>query len=163
MKYVAVLVEGRVAVELDQPTFADALSAVGLSLNHIDHGMVRPGVGIAVYEFGLYVPAKRQRFFSIDRKLYAGTALLYGVDARGETVDLASDSVAVRFYADLPEIERAIARGQIDRPVFAAGGEVLWRWPEPRPDLDAAIERMAGAINDLRRLVIDGDTIIAKH
>jgi len=160
VKYIAVLTQGQVAIGIDAATFDDALGVIGLSPRHIDHGIVRRGIGIALYEFGLYIPATRQQFFSIDRKLYAGSAILYGVGASGETIDLDLDPTMFRFYSDVPEIERAIARGEIDRPIFAAGGEVLWRWPEPRPDLDAAVDRMAAAINDLRRLVIDGDTIV---
>lgn len=164
MKFVAALAQGKVAVEFEAATLDDALAAVGLSPRHVDHGTVRLGVGIVVYEFGLYVPAARQQFFSIGRHLYAGTALLYGVGDAGETVDIAFDPAEVRWYASTDEIERAIAARSIDRPIFAAGGEVLWRWPEPRPDIDAAVERMAAAINDLRRLVIDGDTMISvKH
>jgi hypothetical protein len=123
----------------------EAKRAVGLDPRQVDHGVVwrdlrSGGVSIVVYEFGLFVNQDRQRYFAINNQLFAGTAVLYGFDAAGETVDL-RELPPVYFFGNAGEVERAIARRQINRPVLAVNDEVLWRWPEPPPaDIAARME-----------------------
>jgi hypothetical protein len=114
----------------------NAFFLVGLKWNQVDHGCLqRFGenvVGYAVYEFGLHEPPEEQRYFALGRALIAGKAVLYQ-----EKCDVACDLEVmperVRWFGSVLEIEAAIAADEIVRPLMAAGGEVLWRWPEPAP------------------------------
>src|SRR5262245_7851839 len=127
---------------VDAADLNEAKIAVGLDPLRVDHGVLwrEPGAGgasIVVYEFGLFVPRERQRYFAIGRSLYAGAAVVYGFDAAGETVDLA-ELPPVFFFRDADEVERAIETRQIGRPETAINNVVYWRWPEPpEPEIAA--------------------------
>src|SRR6516165_4859804 len=41
-----------------------------------------------VYEYSLFIPPDKARYFSICNRLFAGGAVLYAADEAGETVDL---------------------------------------------------------------------------
>jgi hypothetical protein len=112
-------------------TLNEAMVAAGLEPGHVDFGGVCEGISLVVFEFGLYMPKEKVRFFSIGKSLYVGNAVLFGHDQSGETIDLPSPP-PVMFYRDHSAVERSIARGEIDRPQIAVNGAVLWRWPEPR-------------------------------
>jgi hypothetical protein len=109
----------------------EAMVAAGLKPGQVDFGGVCEGVTVVVYEFGLYVPKEKCRYFSIGRQLFVGNGVLYGHDQRGETVDLPSPPPVI-FYRDFSAVEQAIGWNQIDRPQISVNGTVLWRWPEPR-------------------------------
>jgi hypothetical protein len=109
----------------------DALTAAGLSPGQVDFGGVAEGLTVVVYEFGMFEPKEKCRYFSIGRQLFCGNAVLFGHDQRGETIDLPA-APPVIFYRDFLAVEQAIGWGQIDRPQMAVNGAVLWRWPEPR-------------------------------
>lgn len=99
-----------------------------LPLGHVDHGMVAPGIGIIVYQYGLLEGAGP--YFALDRQLYAGDAILYGVDQAGETIDMPPRlPIAAPLWLDTKEdVERAIRKGLVDRPQTAVNGAVLWQW-----------------------------------
>lgn len=117
----------------DLPDFDAALRAVGLAPGHVDHGSLSPWLAYAVDEFGLFVPPEEQSYFALPGgALGAGNAVLYAVGDRGETVDLLQ-LPPLRFYGrGRLEVERAITRCEVARPVMSVNGVVLWKWPEPR-------------------------------
>ena len=138
----------------------DALIAAGLSPRHVDHGAVWRNLGIVVSEYGLFEPPAKQDYFSIDRRLYAGPAVLYAHDDHGRTVDYEyAGRWFGRWYANGLEIEAAIMRGEIDRPTIALDGKVTWRWPAPRPKTNLS-DQVAAALAEGRSVLIDGDTLI---
>lgn len=111
----------------------------GLGLVNVDHGVVLPphlsdtrvGIGIVVDENSLFVPPEKQRYFAIGKQLYGGNAVCYGFQEGGDTVDL--ELVPAVSFMSVAGIEKAIAAGQIVRPVCAINGVVYWRWPEQAP------------------------------
>jgi hypothetical protein len=120
----------------------EAKKLAGLDPDKVDHGVIWRdfrvgGISIVVYEFALYLPAERARYFAIGQSLYVGQAVLYGFDVAGETIDL-SELPPVFFLRDAAEVERAIATGQITRPIVALNDDVIWRWPEPCWDAEIA-------------------------
>jgi hypothetical protein len=130
MKFV-VIDPRKISVEqIDAPELHEALNLAGLTPHEIDHGVVTHGIGIVVYEFGLFVPPTEQRYFAVGKGLYAGTAVLYGYDERGETVDLAIWPPP-RFFGSIDAIEQAIAADEIVRPRIAIDSTVTWEWPQP--------------------------------
>jgi hypothetical protein len=108
-----------------------AMVAAGLTPGQVDFGGVSENTSIVVFEFGMFLPKEKCRFFSINRSLYVGNAVLFGHDERGETIDLPSPPPVI-FYRDYSSVEQAINWNQIDRPQISVNGTVLWRWPEPR-------------------------------
>ena len=106
-----------------------ALRALGLRQGEIDHGTVSQHLGIMVYEYGFLRPIEEQRLFSIWGQLYCGNALVYRIDARGETMSMCRASVPpVVFYASVQEVERVIRAGLVRRPYMAFNDLVTWEW-----------------------------------
>jgi hypothetical protein len=132
MRYITIdPIKGTVkAIETDD--FQFALETAGLESGRVDHGVVELGVSIVVHEFGLFVDPERQRYFAIGDQLFAGKALLYGFDYRGETVDLRRVP-DVKFFLNAKAVEKAIVDGTIQRPQMKLDSEVIWSWPDPRP------------------------------
>jgi len=116
---------------IDADDFNSALRAAGLQPGEVDFGALSRHLHIAVYEFGMYLPLLEQKFFSLGRNLYVGNAVLFACDDVGETVSLPA-LPSVMFYKGATEVERAIHRGEIDRPRVALNDAVLWQWPQPR-------------------------------
>lgn len=111
----------------------DAEHEVGLS--GVDHGVIMPGLGYVVYQFGLFVPAHEQHYFGLGGQLIAGPAVFYAFDERGETMNLRlSEFPEVRFFLGVNDVEAAIAREEIMRPGMTINGVVLWEWPQPAPE-----------------------------
>jgi len=101
-------------------SFEYALKEAGLTPGKVDHGTVMPGLSIVVDEHSLFAPPDRQHYFAIDRRLYAGNALLYGSDKAGKTCDIDLDHCRkwyCRWFDNADAVEAAIAAGEIDRPV----------------------------------------------
>jgi len=73
---------------VDAAGMKEAEEAAGLEAGHVDFGSVARGVGIVVFEFGLFDPPDKQRYFSINGGLYAGKAVLYAYGDDGETIDI---------------------------------------------------------------------------
>lgn len=110
----------------------EALVIAGLDHDAVDHGMVIRNVGIVVYEFALFVPPQEQTYFSIGHRLYAGNAVLYGVNEMGDTVDLTM--LALPFWLKTEsDVERAIRENLCPRPRISVNGDTLWEWPQPAP------------------------------
>jgi hypothetical protein len=113
----------------------DLKTAEGIAgLDKVDHGVVKRGVGIVVYEFGLFEPPATQYYFAIDRRLYAGNAVLYGFDEAGETIDMTDTTCKPVWFDRVAQILFAIRMKAIDRPMLSVNGDVLWKWPDPPPE-----------------------------
>ena len=110
----------------------DALVLAGLNHGAVDHGMVTRGMGIVVYEFSLFVPSAEQSYFSIGGRLYAGNAVLYGVDEMGDTVDLRMLAIPYWLQTEA-DVEKAIRGGLCPRPTMSVNGDTIWQWPQPAP------------------------------
>jgi hypothetical protein len=110
-------------------TFEEAKLAAGLDPYAVDHGALVQGLAYAVYEHALYVKPEAQAYFSIAGILIPGVAVFYGFDMKGETVDLRrSEFPDVRFYLGINDVENAFATGDVERPVVAVNGVVLWQF-----------------------------------
>jgi hypothetical protein len=90
------------------------------------------GVSIIVYELGLFMPVEVARYFSIGNSLFVGGAVLFQFDAEGDTIDFDLQPPPVMFYRDHYEVEYAIQKGDIRRPITSINGEEVWRWPDAR-------------------------------
>lgn len=133
MRYVIVKPKSREVYAKDFDTINDALVDAGLQPGAVDHGALAPGLGYVVYEYGLFEPPATTAYCSIAGQLIPGATVLYRYDSEGETVDLMRSAIPdVRFYLGVNDVESAIYSGEVERPVIAVNGEVLWRWPEPR-------------------------------
>ena len=150
-----------------------ALAAARLTPGAIDHGTVckplderHPGIAIAVSELGLFVPPGAQSYFSINRGLYGGAAVLYGFAPDGATVDVPPImTLPFLWLRDQAAVETAIMIGTVKRPTIGVPGDTLWRWPGPRP---SDTERLAfhartiqAALARGETVLIDGDTTIS--
>ena len=130
---------------VDVSDVREAVVQAGLHPDRTDHGLIYRdyrvgGVARICYEFALFVPAQRQRYFSVQHFLCAGPHVLYQFDAEGETVDLTALPPVI-FYRDASEVERAIDAQIVERPQMSINNEVLWRWPDP-PNDPGMIQRM---------------------
>ncbi|HEY2242729.1 MAG TPA: hypothetical protein VGH47_00725 [Xanthobacteraceae bacterium] len=136
MRFLVVDAEHRTVrlVEADDPQHVYELA--GLDALHVDHAIVARsnelglGIGIAVFEHGLFAPPAATFYFSIGRQMYAGNAVLYAFDAAGETISMPRSPPPVMFYRSYREVEAAIARDEIDRPQTMMNGAAIWAWPE---------------------------------
>jgi hypothetical protein len=93
-----------------------------------DHGVVAPGIGIVVWEYGLV--DGEGPYFVLNRQLYAGDAVLYGFNEAGETIDMLDPDGRINplWLANKHEVELAIMAGVVERPQTSVNGAVLWRW-----------------------------------
>ena len=108
----------------------DAKREAGLDL--VDFGTVSRGIGIIVYEHGLYQDADTHPYFAIGGLLYCGNAVLFGFDEGGATIDLPKTPIpdrALQWFAGRVEIEAAIAAGRVQRPEVRINGVPVWAWP----------------------------------
>lgn len=111
----------------------DVYPVAGIQRGEVDFGTIyrdRTGpytVAIVVYEFGLKKPPSAGKYFSIGRSLYEGGAVLFAADEMGDTISMEHKPPVV-FYRSFLEVEQAIARGDIIRPITAVNDEVLWQW-----------------------------------
>jgi hypothetical protein len=158
MKYGSINATSQQMTMIECDSFGEAKRACGIG--NVDFGTLVHtanvgGIQIAVDEFGMFKPAGEQVYFAIGRRLFAGNALLFAINGRGETVDLSISEleyVPVRYFEDAHEVERAIAADEIDRPEMCVNGELFWQWPWPRPDFDALAARaMKATETDVRR------------
>lgn len=132
----------RESVLVHAGTPQEVYAVVGLDAAHVDHGTIYRtadrSLAIVVGEFGLFEPPERIRYFSIGRQLYAGNAVLYAFDYVGETADLDPNAIPpITYYRDGFDVENAIRDDLIARPIIRRNDEVVWRWPERKPDLSA--------------------------
>jgi hypothetical protein len=108
-------------------TYDEACAQAGLSRLEVDHGALARGINIVVFEFGLMQLPSGQRYFQIGDKLFAGNAVLYGSDSRGETISMPCIP-AVIFFSNADEVERAICKGQVRRPATYVNKQLIWEW-----------------------------------
>ena len=122
---------------IDLGPFDHAVVNAGLNVDETDHGMIDRHTGVVVDQYGLLDPPERQDYFVINGHLYAGNAVIYGVDDEGSTVDVAdADRLRPEFLHGRDEVERAISDGAVTRPELRVNGELIWKWPDqpaPRP------------------------------
>jgi hypothetical protein len=168
-RYIVIDARAKSETVMHLNSFEDALKNAGLTPGKVDHGTIRRGLAIVVDEYGLFVPPDQQRYFAIGRHLYAGpAAVLYGFDEQGETIDVdiqycrhgfhpLSPTRFGRWFDSIDEIEAAIAKGEIDRPVIGSSDQIIWKWPGPRPDMTPLIDKIASHEGTT---IIDGDTTI---
>jgi hypothetical protein len=134
MKYVLVLPMQKSVLSVECKEMEEALELAKLDGVGLDHGVVLPGMGIVVYEFGMYEPVEKLGYFSIGKRLYAGNAVLYGYSQR-DGIDTSLETVPeVVFYATAEAVERAIENGSIDRPHISVNDELIWEWPQGMPE-----------------------------
>lgn len=98
-------------------------------IGEVDHGVVMPGVGIFVGEHGLM--EGDGPYFALRGVLYAGEAVLYAFDERGESVNIAHSPPGLFppvWFVDKQDVELGIAAGMVARPVAAINGAVVWEW-----------------------------------
>ena len=112
----------------------DAMALAGLG--HVDHSVIMPGLGIALYGIWVARAAGRASYFAIHGRLYAGNAVLYAFNQAGETVSLLQFGMPdVMFMPDADAVERNIALGLVERPQTTVNGLITWQWPErPWPE-----------------------------
>jgi len=134
LKFVIVKPKERTIETVDAKELVLAEEMAGLKPNAVDHGTLSRSLAYVVYEFGLFVPAEEQSYFSIGHRLIAGPCVLYGYDERGDTVDVLKSQIPdVRWYLGKNDVEAAIDAGEIMRPKAHRNGVKLWQWPEPPP------------------------------
>jgi hypothetical protein len=112
----------------DEPSFTAALAAAQLKSGEIDFGALSPSIHIVVWEYSFYAPIEKQRYFAINKSLFAGHALLFQVDDKRDTVDFDQPIPPVRFFRDAAAVEMAIANNEVMRPEVAINDEVFWQW-----------------------------------
>lgn len=126
-------------------SFEDAVRGAGLEYGAIDFGQITRRLTIVVGEFGLFEPMDTQRYFVINKRLFAGPAVLYAADDEGNTINI-SEVPTLKFYAAGSAVEAAMKRGEIIRPEMAVNGEVIWQWPGERPSPETITDRLRKAI-----------------
>jgi len=131
MRYAVIDPQKRTLRAIDASSFDVALDVAGLADVGRDHGLVNRSLGIVVHEYGLYEPPDQQHYFALGSKLFAGKALLYAFDERGKTIDLTQCPEPV-FFASPAAVEEAIDAGQIERPMKALNGRIVWQWSEQK-------------------------------
>lgn len=127
-----------------------------------DHGTISKGLGIIVGEYGLYEPAEQQSYFAIAGRLYAGPAMLYAYNELGVTISLERPMLPpIKWLKTAADVETAIQAREVERPIVAVDGVLVWSWPQPKPDFKAAQDAIAERIKAGESVLIDGDTLIS--
>lgn len=112
-----------------------ALRLAGLQPGKVDHGVVAYDpetlvrLGIVVFEFSLFVPAREQKYFAIGKQMFGGNAVLYAEDSEGHLLNLDNPPL-VQWLPGKDAIERNIELGLIDRPEVRVNNKVTWQWPQ---------------------------------
>lgn len=146
----------------DLPSLEAAEQLLYLVPGATDHGVIPGGIGVVMAEFGLFDPPEQQAYFAFVGwlYLYAGPAVLYGFDVRGNTVDLVR-LPGITWLPDRRAVEHAIAEGIVKRPHFGIDDDVIWRWPGPRPsEAEFAALSRRHPVSDATIVVVGDDVII---
>jgi hypothetical protein len=119
-------------------TIRAALRSVELDPLQTDHGIVERangrGIGIIVHEYGLFVPPPQQTYFAINKRLYAGNAILYAFNSAGETINIERPlPLMIHWLRNALEVEQAITLGIVLRPQQRINNQVTWSWPQEVP------------------------------
>lgn len=146
---------------VDVDDLRDAKIMAALEPDQTDHGTIFPGLGYVCAEYAMF--EHPMSYFAIGRVLYPGNVVLYAYNTSGITVDfdLRPGRLPVTWIGDETAAEAAIKLGTIDRPRAAINGEVYWRWPDPKPNMDEVFRKMAGDMERGRPIQIDDVTIMA--
>ena len=140
MKFLAIKPKDKKLVWIDTNTLKAAEVSAGLV--SVDHGMFwrNPNTGkslaYVVYEYGFFVRPDKQTYAIVFGKLIAGNCVCYAVNEIGDTINVESDMISEKDVTWLPtqyDVEIAIAKGQVNRPIIAVNGVIEWKWPEPAP------------------------------
>lgn len=139
MRFIIVNVADKTVTVEDHRDLDDAKRAAGLKPKETDHGSFGRGFGYVVYEYGLFDPTDQARYCRAGNTLISGNMVVYAYDEMGETIDVSDDAFKafapnVAFFVDANEVETAIKRGIVRRPHMVRGDEVLWQWPQPKPE-----------------------------
>ena len=130
MKYGIIDATAKELKVIEADDIKDAEKQAGLNPGELDFGSFYRGLGYCVYEFGLMQPPDKTKYCSYKKTLIAGNAVLYGVDERGETIDFELSMLhSPIVFMNGDEVEEAISKGQVHRPIMAVNEEVLWSWP----------------------------------
>jgi len=149
VKFLAIKPKLKLLTWITADNLKTAEAAVGLI--DVDHGNFwrksDTGLGLAyvVYEFGFFIRPDQTAYAMAFGKLLAGNTVVYAFDGIGETIDVAPDMISEKDVIWLPtqlDVEMAITKGQIKRPIIGVNGDVLWRWPDPIQDKNIK-EKMA--------------------
>lgn len=132
-RYIVIDAARRQVREEEHRNLVMAELSVGLDPKAVDHGTFQPSFGYVVYEFGLFVPAERQHYWSVGQQLIGGNSVIYAYDRSGETVDIEGFDVVVEFFDSVAAVERAIDNRRILRPQITVNSNVIWSWPQPAP------------------------------
>jgi hypothetical protein len=118
---------------------ADIIEAQDLAgLGDVDHGMIgrnpKGGIAYCIGDQSMFEPSPAQQSYcGLAGRLMAGPLVLYAFDERGETKDLRRSEVPdVQWYLGVNDVEAAIDRNEIARPIIAVNDIILWQWPQPR-------------------------------
>lgn len=133
MKFGYINPKDRTATIIEHHSLQDAMKIANLEGGSVDFGTVVRGLGVVVYEFGLFVPAQDQHYFGLGGRLWAGNAVLYAYDEGGETIDLPKIDHPIVWYNDVADVELSIINGGVVRPGMFVNGKMIWRWPDPPP------------------------------
>lgn len=135
MKFILIDANKQMVSLIEADELNAALEQAGLSKGEVDFGTVSTDLGIVVHEFGMREPVDKRRYFTIQRYMYAGNAVLFAFDQIGDTITANEKQLHyilshIKFLGGHENAERAIAAGVVDRPQIAVNGEVMWQWPQ---------------------------------
>jgi hypothetical protein len=138
MKFLVIEPQSSIVRTIAAADFQEALLSAGLEAGEIDFGQLSPHLHMAVYQYGLFEPPAGRHYFTIASHLYAGNAVVYGVDGKGVTVDVAISAAAFgtacHFMHSERDVERAFREYGILRPQIRVNGELIWQWPQAAPE-----------------------------
>lgn len=118
-------------VNVDELREAQRLAGFDAFDYRVDFGVIRHGLSITVYEFGMFAKPSETFYFGLAQRLYAGNAVLFAYDDAGDTVSIDPKLVPPPLWFPTHQaVEMAIANRLIARPEIAVNGVVTWQWPE---------------------------------
>lgn len=128
MRYAVVNAENETVSLVDHNDLDEVKKSAGLEPLGVDHGTVKTGLGIILYEFGLLEP--NEHYFILNRTLYAGNAVLYAFNEHGETVSVPRSVLAfeIKFLHSINAVEAALKKGEADRPYTSINGVKISEW-----------------------------------
>ena len=118
MKFMIVDAKARQLRLEDHEEMDGALASADLKRGEIDHGVLLPGLGYVVYEYGMFTSPELQHYWGFGGRLIAGNAVLYHFNHRGETADVTDEhhrqTVSMtEFFVDAQAVELAIQHKRV--------------------------------------------------
>lgn len=144
MKFIVLNPKLKTVTEIEARNLA--MAKVAADLHKVDHGSITRHLHFVVDEFGLFVEPAKQSYISLAGRLLAGNVVLYACDDGGSTIGMdhltKSDSwsnlwnrINPIWLSTQDEVEASISVGSTFRPEISVNGEIIWSWPQPRPNL----------------------------